>query len=324
MVGQLNASRLHIIVDAPLERLLAGQDESSWQLEPRATSRPLGAFGVLAQCIDEGLNLVGSAPFAAHRAGADPGCFWMWVDPIHIELRRDHGLARLGSDIHVSAINFDALFGVVRDAAASRGAELLPSAESGRWLLRLPRPLEVICASPNALSNADVYSHRPVGRDSRWVESFLGEVQMGIHDGFPQLADEALAPNAVWLSGGGALPGRSPAPPEASLASEYVPARSLWEWAGGKLLAAPTPAATAAVNQVVYARPRPGTEGREQFLSGWYERELPAAMAGATSGRISSLQVSGFDGTSARFVPPRWGWSSWRRRALLLARNLRR
>lgn len=312
-----------MIVDVPLERFLEGQSPSSWRPEPATVEQVRGAFGVLARAIDETLCQVESAAFAARRSGAGSGGFWMWADPIHIELHRDHGRARLGSDVNASAIDPKALFGVVRDAARRSGADLQPGTEPGRWLFRAPRPLEVVCASPDTLSGADLYSHRPAGRDRGWVDRFLGEVQMAIHEAFPQAAEGTLAPNAVWLSGGGVLPERPSVAPGAILATELAAAQSLWEWAGGDVVAGSAWRPKPGEYRILYAKPGLGGAQRDSFLRRWRDRELAAAVAGAIRGEIAGLRVSGSDGASARFLPAWWRWSSWRRRALLLARNLR-
>lgn len=307
-------SELHIIVEVSLDRLLEGLPEASWRRESKVASCTQHAgFGWLAKRAGEAWGDAGSAPFAARLSGGQsrPTDFWMWADPLHIEIRRDHGRARIGSDMDCSQEDLDALFGIVAGAARQRDAGLVRGPDPRRWLLRAPRPLDVVCTHPHRLSDADVYTHRPRGPDRRWIEGFLAEVEMAI---FQTTTTGGQAPfasaNAVWLSGGGVLPQQAATAPKALLVTDSVVARSAWEWAGGRVASGSAWSASLAEDQVVYVDPGLGDAQCNHFLEAWFEG-LDALVARGAKSRFSALTIAGNDGI-ARFVPPKW-WS-WRRK----------
>jgi hypothetical protein len=147
-----------------------------------------------------------TAPYAvaalAGHAPAPDQCLWH-VDPVHLELARDHvtlaPLAAPPPDDDASA-----LIAAASELAAEAGAEFVRIGD--RWFLRTARPWELAAKPLAATFGQPLHAVLPAGRDAAVWNRLLTEIQMTWHTHPVNEARETRGEptvNSVWLHGGG-------------------------------------------------------------------------------------------------------------------------
>lgn len=260
------------------------------------------------------------ASLVAAAAGLpDPGSAWL-ASPVHLLAGLDHlrlhpaGLLRLDP---AAAASLAADF--ARDFGAD-GLALQPIA-GGFLLTGLPR-IEAVATEPSRLLGADLRRAPPTGPDAAVLRRLGTEIEMWLHARAAQAAPtRGLAPNGLWLWGGGVSGGpvsRSPQTGcEGSLQADDPAALALWSLGGGEpqppaadfgafLPGLPVPVGPAAVCLSVAPR-GPGDRPLARLENDWLVPALAALRVGQLAGL--SLHVAGRHWELRRPV----GWRFWRR-----------
>jgi hypothetical protein len=152
--------------------------------------RPVAALGALG----EGLDAAGG--------------WWLRADPVHMVADRDQLYLSASSALEVTRSEADELVAELNRLYAEDGWQFI-AATSGRWYLRLPRPLAMRTVPTAVAMGRRVGEVLPQGDDALVWQRTMTEIQMLLHAS-PVNARRSekglLAVNSLWFWGGGELP----------------------------------------------------------------------------------------------------------------------
>ncbi len=149
------------------------------------------------------------AAIAAHGDGLNASAgYWLRADPVHLVLQRDCFSLHEAFPLPLSPAHATALLASLNAHFNQDGLRFLQG-QSGAWYVQLAQAPQIKTALPSVALDKNTANFLPQGNDaSRWV-SVLNEVQMLLHDhpvNALRSAQDDLAVNSVWFSGGGGLP----------------------------------------------------------------------------------------------------------------------
>lgn len=199
----------------------------------RADVLPARAAGLLPALADafalsvERLPAAALLREAAARDAADS--VWLCADPVYVQPEVNGARLMAWGEMMLERDEAEMLARPLRPLLGDAGMLLEISAPS-RWQLRLAAgtPLPAF-AAPEAVLGQSLLAHLPQGADGRRWRALFNELQILLHQHPHNRARIAagLPPiNALWLWGGGTLPGRPRAAPGA-LRSDDALARAL-------------------------------------------------------------------------------------------------
>lgn len=166
--------------------------------------------------------------------------FWMYADPVHLQLQRDHFTLGLPAPLPMSDIEAETLCDSLNQHFREDGLSF-EVGNSGRWYLRLTAPSNIAASFPGEAAGRDVRDYLPKGKDAERWRGVLNEIQMLLHEHPINRAREEqglLAINSLWLSGAGCLPAETHDSFRVVMARHPL-ARGLARWSGREALPLP-------------------------------------------------------------------------------------
>jgi hypothetical protein len=156
-----------------------------------------------------GAALTALANDLAHDPAAEGD--WLHADPVHLVAGLNHlSLVELGGEMQLTLDHRAHLEVAIREHVQGCGWQLhgLPD---GRWLIQVPRRLQLDSVTPSAAAANELEHAMPQGTDAAALRRLMTELQMLLHE-HPvnrQRAQQGLpAANSIWLWGNGrATPG---------------------------------------------------------------------------------------------------------------------
>lgn len=166
------------------------------------------------------ISLLGESP--------DARCdgYWMHADPVHLRPDRDRLLLFAGAGVAPDRAEADALVALFNSHFAADGLRLT-APHPNRWYLRSDRDLALRTEPLGHVMGGPVPLDVPSGADARHWRGLMNEVQMLFYvSEVNRLREQARRPaiNGIWTWGGGVLPERSGAPPEAVVGDDPLTA----------------------------------------------------------------------------------------------------
>lgn len=173
--------------------------------------------------------------------GNAPGdYFWLFADPVNLQLQRDHFSINLPAPVPMTSSEAAALVASLNAHFAEDGGQFFVAA-SGQWYARLPYPLAVKTSWLAQAVNRDIRDFLPSGTAAENLHKLANEIQMLLHEHPVNKArEEQNLPviNSLWFSGTGLIPLAASTPPK-TVFSEYPLAKGLASWAGRDALPLP-------------------------------------------------------------------------------------
>ena len=139
---------------------------------------------------------------------------WFLVQPVHLQIARNHMLMGDQRQLVLDEADARALFASAQPYFAEIGKPLLYG-DARTWLMRADDWADLRAASPDAASGQNLSAWMPEGDSARAVRKLQNEIQMLWYQDPVNDAREArrLQPiNSFWLWGGSATPARSSPP----------------------------------------------------------------------------------------------------------------
>jgi hypothetical protein len=157
------------------------------------------------------------APLSWLGEGNDPaGFYWLCADPVHFQLQRDYFSLSYPVPLALTAMEAESLLETLNRHFLQDGLHFFSSRSSsphfGRWYLRLAEVPKIKTSLAMDVVGRDVTTFLPQGEHAAQWHHTLNEIQMLLHEHPVNQAREAngeLPVNSLWLSGGGALPGKA-------------------------------------------------------------------------------------------------------------------
>lgn len=166
--------------------------------------------------------------------GNAPGdYFWLYADPVNLQLQRDHFTLNLPAPVPLTSAESGALSASLNQHFNENGL-MFCVAVSGRWYLRLAYPVAVTTRFPSEAAGRDVRNFLPQGATGEKWHGVLNEIQMLLHEHpVNRMREEQGLPviNSLWFSGAGLVPLLAHVPPRTVLANDSL-AKGLSHWAG--------------------------------------------------------------------------------------------
>ncbi len=147
------------------------------------------------------------APLAMRGYGLDPRQgYWFIVNPVHIQVARNHLLLTDQRSLQLTREQSRALFDAAKPYFDELGHQLI-FGDATTWFLRADQWQDLSTASPDAATGQNLTDWMPLGENARACRKLQNEVQM-LWFSHPVNADReahGLAPvNGFWPWGGGA------------------------------------------------------------------------------------------------------------------------
>ncbi|HYD33119.1 MAG TPA: hypothetical protein VEA39_01005 [Methylophilaceae bacterium] len=173
--------------------------------------------------------------------GNDPeNYFWLYADPVNLQLQRDHFSLNLPAPLPLSTEESTALSASLNQHFSGDGLRFFIGS-SGQWYLRLPQVMSIGTSSVAQAANRDVRNFMPRGDGAEQLQMLINEVQMLLHEHpVNTLREENGQPiiNSLWFSLTGSIPA-SPCMPAKTVFTDGVFAKGLAKLGGE--VAAPIP-----------------------------------------------------------------------------------
>ncbi|HEU4709839.1 MAG TPA: hypothetical protein VFS17_11035 [Methylophilaceae bacterium] len=192
--------------------------------------------------------------------------FWLYADPVHLQLQRDHFTLSLPVPLPLTHTESEALLATLNRHFAQDGLMFCTGA-SGQWYMRQTNPSDIAFSFPDQAAGRDVRDFLPRGATAEQWRRLLNEIQMLLHEHPVNLAREERgqsAINSLWFSGAGPLP-VSPQRQSGTVVADHPLARGLANWSGRNALALPPDFALSDEKDVLLV-PEDGQEGLAQWL----------------------------------------------------------
>lgn len=200
--------------------------------------------------------------------GNEPGeGFWLYADPVNLQLQRDHFTLGLPAPLTLSKAEADTLRASLNQHFREDGLEF-KIGNSGRWYLQQTVSSNMVASFPSQAAGRDIRNHLPMGQDAERWRGVLNEIQMLLHEHpINNAREEQGQPviNSFWISGPGKLPSQGKGPSKTVFAAEPL-ARGLAEWAGKAALPLPDGFDYPKEKDVLLV-PKDGQENLEQVLA---------------------------------------------------------
>ncbi|QVL48932.1 MAG: phosphoglycerate mutase [Thiocapsa sp.] len=173
------------------------------------------------------ISLLGESP--------DARCdgYWIHADPVHLRPDRDRLLLFAGAGVAPDRAEADALVALFNGHFAEDGLRLT-APHPNRWYLGTDRALDLRSEPLERVIGGPVPRDVPSGADARRWRGLMNEAQMLFYGSeVNRLREQARRPaiNGIWTWGGGVLPERSGAPPDAVVGDDPLTA-GLARWCG--------------------------------------------------------------------------------------------
>lgn len=159
--------------------------------------------------------------------------FWLFADPVNLQLQRDYLSLNPPSPVHMASSEVAALVASLNAHFAEDGWQFFVGA-SGQWYVRSPYPLDVKTSWPAQAVNRDIRDFLPSGTAAEKLHKLTNEIQMLLHDHPVNRAREEQGKsviNSLWFSGAGCMPSAATIPPRTMLSDDSL-ANGLARWAG--------------------------------------------------------------------------------------------
>ena len=213
-----------------IDRLLARADRIPTDGDDAAMAL-LSHFGVSTDperdAPTASISLLGEVPDARHDG------YWMHADPVHLRPDRDRLLLFAGAGVAPDRAEADALVALFNSHFAADGLRLT-TPHPNRWYLRSDRDLALRTEPLERVMGGPVPLDVPSGADARRWRGLMNEVQMLFYGSeVNRLREQARRPaiSGIWTWGGGVLPDRSGAPPDAVVGDDPL-TTGLARWCG--------------------------------------------------------------------------------------------
>jgi len=199
---------------------------------------------------------------------------WLHAEPVHLVAGLNHlSLIELAGELQLSPQHSAACEAAVREHLQACGLRL-HVLRSGRWLMQMPRRLELGAFCPAAAAANELERAMPQGADAAALRRLMTELQMLLHE-HPVNQQRALqglpAANSLWLWGNGsAEASRQPLPP-AFGSEDYL--RGIYRLHAASLQPAPASsgellgALTGCARAVALLDPQPASKFEQQWLT---------------------------------------------------------
>lgn len=162
--------------------------------------------------------------------------YWITADPVHLRADMHRVMLMSGRDAGLDREEAGALIRLFNEFYAEDGWQL-EAADSDRWYLRSPHPLEFCAPTLSQMIGKDITGLGPEGPGKKELASLLSEVQMLLYSApSNQEREDKRQPtiNSLWLSGGGSIP----APlsiPYSLVFSDSALAKGVGHWGGAEV-----------------------------------------------------------------------------------------
>jgi hypothetical protein len=158
---------------------------------------------------DFGMDTQAYAALSWLGEGNDPGAScWMYADPVHFALQRDHFSLAHPAPLVLSAQERATLLADINRHFEPEGLQFCCGG-SGQWFLRVAHAPEISTSLLRAAAGHDVRMFQPQGPEAPYWKRLQNELQMLLHEHPVNQAREArgeLSVNSLWISGQGRLP----------------------------------------------------------------------------------------------------------------------
>lgn len=233
--------------------------------------------------------------------------FWLYADPVNLQLQRDHFTLGLPAPLVLSKTEADTLCASLNQHFQEDGLAFKVG-NSSRWYLRQAMPSNIVTSFPSQAAGRDIRDHLPKGRDGERWRSVLNEIQMLLHEHpINRAREEQGRPliNSFWVSGPGSLPSQGHVSPKTVFATEPL-ARGLAKWAGKVALPLPDKFDFSNEKEVLVVL-EDGQENLEQSLA-----QIRAALRSRSIRRLT-LNIFFRDRQLHVALKPNDLWKFWRK-----------
>jgi hypothetical protein len=163
-------------------------------------------FGI--EMADDGEVPAGALSLLAEGAAVGEH-FWFRADPVHLHADRDRLVMFALNATPLSGLAAGSYVDAFNRHFSGEGWQLF-APRPMHWYLRAPRPLAVRTRPLRQVDGSSVEPSLPSSSDARVLRRLMAEAEMLMHESLS--ADRVdtpggQAPNSLWVSGGGALPG---------------------------------------------------------------------------------------------------------------------
>jgi len=169
----------------------------------------LGAIGWM--CTNFGIERQRDWPAGAILAQANgeklASMFWICAQPVHLAVNRDELVLQPPAHLHLPEEQARALFSAVDAHCAVRGLQT-KYIEAGLWCIGTDHGQDLVTTEMQFVEGRSVDHALPSGRDARWWQRLIVELQMLLHEHPVNTAREnhgEVAVNSLWLWGGGRM-----------------------------------------------------------------------------------------------------------------------
>ena len=169
----------------------------------------LSAIGWM--CTNFGIERQQDWPAGAILAQADDAelasMFWICAQPVHLAVNRDELVLLPPAQLHLPEEQARALFSSVEAHCAGRGLQM-KYIEAGLWCIGTDRGQNLATTEMQFVEGRSVDHALPSGRDARWWQRLIVELQMLLHEHPVNITREnhgEAVVNSLWLWGGGGV-----------------------------------------------------------------------------------------------------------------------